>query len=727
MRRVLVLHPGAGESTGTLSFLGQTVEMRRLGAGDDPERLVDIIRDNDGSVDAIGLDGLPTLLELGSSRRPHREGSRLRRAARLTPVVDGSGVRAGLERWGVILASRQEPGIFSRKRVLMVPGLNHTGLADGLARQGATLRYADPLLFFALPDLPGVGQGWTLEQVAEPTLKRLVEEPLGAVSLNGSAPVAVVSPAPFRWADILAGDVAAIRRFAPANLSRKTIVVERASEDDAADLAGRGAAILVTLMPGLDPGDGPAPSAATIEALLAAARPDRESPLTEDTYLNLMAELDWQPVVRYLQPEEARVNRFAFVIHPLDVGFIHRHPPFWWTRFLPDALVEEVASRVPPMYVGKIRGGESPATGQRIEGHLLSLGATPRQMLKHDEHFTYARLNQAARFAERLGARVMGLGAFTSVVGDAGVTVAHEAGIAVTSGNSLTVAATLEAAKQAVRLMGHEDLTKGRAMVIGATGSIGSVCARLVAQAIGDVVLISIEPEKLIDLKRRIERETAGARVAIGTRADELAGDCDLIITATSAFGQRVLNLGRSKPGAVICDVARPTDIAAREAALRPDVLVIESGEVLIPGDLEIGYDIGLPPGTVYACLAETALLAMEGRFESFTLGRELVPGKVKEIYKLFLKHGFRIAGLRSFDRYVTHEEIQRKRELAAAWKRDPEGFARHRRQTAAAIEAMPPQAKGISAERGSSWKTLAWAGAAIAAAAWAGRKIARR
>ena len=55
-------------------------------------------------------------------------------------------------------------------------------------------------------------------------------------------------------------------------------------------------------------------------------------------------------------------------------------------------------------------------------------------------------------------------------------------------------------------------------MVIGATGSIGAVCARLLAQAIGDVVLIAIEPEQLIELKRTIERETPGARVTIATR-----------------------------------------------------------------------------------------------------------------------------------------------------------------------------------------------------------------
>ncbi len=88
-----------------------------------------------------------------------------------------------------------------------------------------------------------------------------------------------------------------------------------------------------------------------------------------------MADLEWQPAVRYLQPEEAGINRFAFVIHPLNVKFIHNHKAFRWTRYLPDSIVERVAAYMPPMYLSRITGGQSPTTGQRIEGHLITLGS----------------------------------------------------------------------------------------------------------------------------------------------------------------------------------------------------------------------------------------------------------------------------------------------------------------------------------------------------------------
>lgn len=717
-KQVLVIDLSVDEVDEEVHFLGQDVQLMRRGCGGDVVRARELIAAHDGKVDAIALDGLPERLQLGRTQVAHEHGATLSDVATTTPVVDGDGIRAGLERWGVILGDRAEPGVFSQKRVLMVPGLNHGGLAQALERRGSVVRYADPFVYFGLPNFPGVGSRQTLDQAAPATLQRLRDEPFRRIFPQPGTPRSTRPADPFQWADIVAGDVGAIRRYAPSKLAHKTVVVEWAGPDDVEDLRQRGVTLLVTMMPALDPDETLGRwSAAVVEAVLVALRPDPDAPLTEDTYLDLMAELQWAPAMRYLQPDEAGINRFAFVIHPLNVGFIRKHPLLGWTRFLPDDLVEQVAAHFPPLYVARMVGGVSPSTGQRIEGHLISLGATPRMMMKNDEHFTYKKLNQAARMAERKGARIMGLGAFTSVVGDAGITVAHEADIAITSGNSLTVAATLEAAKQAVKLMGAQDLTKGKVMIVGATGSIASVCSRLLAQAIHDVVLVSIEPEKLIELKRTIQRETPGSHVVIATRTDEHIGECDLIVTATSAFGQRVVDITKCKPGAVICDVARPPDINPAEAALRPDVLVIESGEVLIPGDWEVGYDIGLPPKTVYACLGETALLAMDGRFQDYTLGRNIEMERVKEIWRLFKKHGFQIAGLRSFEEYITEKDVTTKRKLADALRNDPAHFADVQREAAIKLADIPVMAKGVRASKGGGkkWAVLA-AGAGIAA-----------
>ena len=229
MKKVLAIHINEGAETIKTSFLDEEIQIRWIGCGGDPQRARSLIAEFDGQVDAIGLEGLPAHLELGQSRREHLNGITLKDAARATPVVDGSGIRNALERWGAILADRAEPGIFSEKRVLLVPGLNHRGLAHGLEHYSRRIRYADPVVYFAMPDFPGVGSRMTLDQVAGPTLEQLKDAPFRRIIPQPGVPGTPRSPEPFLWADILAGDIGAIRRYAPKELRRK-IAVEPARD-----------------------------------------------------------------------------------------------------------------------------------------------------------------------------------------------------------------------------------------------------------------------------------------------------------------------------------------------------------------------------------------------------------------------------------------------------------------------------------------------------------------
>ena len=273
--------------------------------------------------------------------------------------------------------------------------------------------------------------------------------------------------------------------------------------------------------------------------------------------------------------------------------------------------------------------------------------------------------------SRRLGAQIMGLGAFTKVVGDAGVTVAKQAKLPVTTGNSYSASGALWAAHEALRRLGiaeigDDGLMHGKAMVVGASGAIGSVCARLLALASDEVWLVSPETAKLLALKADIERENPRAVIHVATSPAAALPDMDMIVTATSAAGQKVLDIESVKPGCVITDVARPLDLSAEDVAKRPDVLVIESGEVELPGDPRIG-NIGLPDGVAYACLAETIVLALDGRYENFTVGRNIEWEKVKEIYQLGLKHGMRLATISGVNGPYTEEDFARVREAALA------------------------------------------------------------
>ncbi len=233
----------------------------------------------------------------------------------------------------------------------------------------------------------------------------------------------------------------------------------------------------------------------------------------------------------------------------------------------------------------------------------------------------------------------MGLGAFTKVVGDAGLTVARRAPLPITTGNSYSASGALWAAHDAMLRLGLVPVERGKkvrfkAMVVGATGAIGSVCARLLAMVAEEVYLVSPETAKLLSLKGSILKEAPDAKLFLSSNTDRNIGAMDMIVTATSGAGKKILDIMKVKPGCVITDVARPLDLPAEEVAKRPDVLVIESGEIHLPGKVEM-KNIGLPPNVVYACLAETIVLALEGRFENFTVGRSIEWEKVREIYRL--------------------------------------------------------------------------------------------
>ncbi len=707
------LGPSGRDYEFTTQMFGEEIHVRRFGADGDVRRAHELVAQFDGQVDAIGLGGMNVYFQVGHRTYIHQQIQQVANAAQISPVVDGVHLKNTLERLAINQVAQQQRGIFSHKRVFVVSGIDRYAVAQVLGSFTHRILFGDPIFHLNLPfALRSFKQ---LERYAGLALPALCRAPYGKLCPVGSEQD-LRTPRGMKYfdqADIIAGDFVYIRRFAPDNLRGKVVITNALSAADVEDLRERGVESLITITPPLDEKH-PFVGSNVIEAIFVSFIEHPLAEITDDDYLNLVARSDLEPRITVLN-EPHDVARFAFVIHPLSVDYIFNHPQLKYLRFLPKRLVERSMAHMRPLYLSRITGVRSTATGKEVEGYLISLGATPRELMRRKPGFTYRRLIVASRMAQQMGAKIMGLGAFTKVVGDAGMTVAYKSDIAITSGNSLTVAATLEAAKQAVLKMGGR-VDQGRAVVIGATGSIGAVCSRLLAQAIQDVVLVAPRPEKLVVLKKTIEAETPGAHVTIATDARSHLADADLVVTTTTAIGEKVIDVLRLKPGCVVCDVARPPDVQEKDARLRPDVLVIESGEILLPGEPDFGFNIGLPPGVAYACLAEAALLAMEDRFESFTLGRNIEMDKVKEIYRLFRKHGLQLEGLRSFGHYVSDEEIARKRELADDLRQHPEKLEAIIGQAEAATlaEAAPAQVlkrtgPWVAAGVGSLAVALAW------------------
>jgi predicted amino acid dehydrogenase len=347
------------------------------------------------------------------------------------------------------------------------------------------------------------------------------------------------------------------------------------------------------------------------------------------------------------------VTRFAFVIHPLTPRDAARALPI--ARFLPDRVLELFLALKSPVTVSKITGVRS-RTGAMTEGWFIGCPLTPRLMTRGlPLSRVYQRLTQCTARAAELGADLIGLGAFTSVVGDGGITVRNRSSIGVTTGNSYTVATAIEGTVRACQLL---DLSPRHATlaVVGATGSIGRTCAQILAPQFARTLLIGRDPARTESVAKDIPNAVVESDFSALRHADA-------VITVTSSESA-IIKPGMLKEGAVVCDVARPRDVSTRVATERPDVLVIEGGMVRVPGTVDFGFNFGFPAGTAYACMSETMLLALEGdpsQFD-FTLGKSVSVEQVNRISQMAERHGFELAGFRAFETAVDARMIERAR-----------------------------------------------------------------
>ncbi|MFE0423656.1 aminotransferase class III-fold pyridoxal phosphate-dependent enzyme [Streptomyces sp. NPDC058953] len=362
------------------------------------------------------------------------------------------------------------------------------------------------------------------------------------------------------------------------------------------------------------------------------------------------------PAVR--APGGDPVTAFGFLAHPISTG--HRHqvramdllsrlvdehrddpaPPDRRGYSVPFPLFRSVTSR----------------TGARCEGRVRYLPYTAEQMLSRP---TTAR-RMVADEVERLradGALLAGLGGATSIVGDRGLWTAQQVGIPVTSGNSLTVYAAHEEVRYVVRLLGLP-VEDTRIAVVGYPGSIGLAVAKL---------LLADGFE--LDLVCRSGNRSPGALLRHLDPADHprvrlvddvaLCSDRTRIYVCASSVGGLVTP-EKLRPGSVVVDVALPRDVTEAPHDDR-DVVIVDGGLVSAVPEVVVG-DGSLPSPTrqLNGCLAETVVLALEGRAESFSLGRELDLDRVRTIGALAAKHGFVPVPLASFGRPLADGEILR-------------------------------------------------------------------
>jgi acetylornithine/succinyldiaminopimelate/putrescine aminotransferase/predicted amino acid dehydrogenase len=404
---------------------------------------------------------------------------------------------------------------------------------------------------------------------------------------------------------------------------------------------------------------------------------------------------------------EADEGRFAFLIHALDLQSYHQFDSSLLN--FSEAELKELTGKfndmIEPFVISRM--AITSAAGRKAYGEFIAVSRTTDEFIRMPRQQALSELKSAVALARKRGARIVGLGAFTSVASMGGLYLKNE-GLPVTTGNSYTVVSAVDAVNTAVDKL-HMNRDQVTLAVVGAAGSIGKGIALLLSERLPRMILIgnpantdssqrlqSVAAEiyryqsALLNQGRKLKQggmglilagsqelpppsapaqafeefaRSAGRRLGLiefSTDIDAVLAQADVVVSATSS-DIKIIHAGNLKRGAIVCDVSRPANVSEEVDRARPDVLVIDGGVVEVPGLPSLGWNFGFERGLAYACMAETMILALEQQYKHFSLGSSGVNLESILLTRTWAaEHGFKLAAFRSFNRPLSEESWQK-------------------------------------------------------------------
>lgn len=233
----------------SLALLGETVRVARRGSDGDLDEACRMIEALDGTVDAIGLGGIDQYLRVRDRRYEIHDARRLAEAARVTSVVDGSGLKDTLER-SIVESLHHDGVIHPGQSVLMVSAMDRFGMAEAFEKLGYSLVAGD-LIFSSRINYP-IRSADELAEMARKLLPEMTRMPFHQLYPVGDEQTQASDPRFSRYfdeADIVAGDFHYIRRYMPESLTGKIVITNTTTAGDVDLLKEKGVRLLVTTTP----------------------------------------------------------------------------------------------------------------------------------------------------------------------------------------------------------------------------------------------------------------------------------------------------------------------------------------------------------------------------------------------------------------------------------------------------------------------------------------------
>jgi fatty aldehyde-generating acyl-ACP reductase len=317
---------------------------------------------------------------------------------------------------------------------------------------------------------------------------------------------------------------------------------------------------------------------------------------------------------------------------------------------LPDDEIKDILPWIPPRAVCHVDIGS--IAGAKARGLYIDSFIPPDRLEASYVHENIARVRKAAACAIKAGAKIVSLGGFSSILIEGNFDQLPKKNDTVfTTGNTLTVGFIVQGIQKMCALEGR-DISRATLLIVGATGDVGSGCARCLAPIVKRVLLSARKVERLRRLAAELEAN--GVQVEIATDLQRFSAEADVVICAASLASPSLL-LGRIAPDAIVCDAGYPKNLSPTAEML--DAKVFFGGLGQITGGMKFAPDFhGILnrhpfPDVVHGCLLEGMALALEGRFEPFSQGRGFISReRVEEMETIAARHGIYLAPLYNAD-----------------------------------------------------------------------------
>lgn len=279
-----------------VKLLGETVRIERIGTNGDMEKAAELFKELDGKVDAFGLGGADLGLLVDKKFYPLHSVKSIVRHVKVTPLVDGAGLKNTLENRAVGFLHSKTGDYIKEKKALITSGTDRWGMTRSFIDAGYDCVFGDFMFALDIPiALHTEGQLKSMVAVVAPIATRLPFKWLYPTGEKQEQRVPKWEKY-YEWASVIAGDFHYIKRHIPHKLPGKVIVTNTTTPDDIKLLKEIGIKYLVTTTPVFD---GRSFGTNMLEAALIAAS-GKGRKLTNEELIQIIDELKMEPQIQEL-------------------------------------------------------------------------------------------------------------------------------------------------------------------------------------------------------------------------------------------------------------------------------------------------------------------------------------------------------------------------------------------------------------------------------------------